>query len=70
MQQRAWGYRELAEALNAVGIRGNGPTINRRINRGNFNAGFLLACLSVLGNGADVVEATTLVPASGSKPTV
>ena len=70
MKQREWGYRELAEALNAVGIRGNGPTINRRINRGNFNAGFLLACLSVLGNGADVVEVTKLVPASGSTPTV
>ncbi|WP_434514424.1 DUF6471 domain-containing protein [Dechloromonas sp. ARDL1] len=70
MQQRAWGYRELAEALNEVGIRGNGPTINRRINRGNFNAGFLLACLSVLGNGADVAEATKLLPASGSKSSV
>lgn len=68
MQQRDWGYRELAEALNAVGIRGNGPAINRRINRGNFNAGFLLACLSVLGNGADVVAATEMVPPSGSKP--
>lgn len=68
MLQREWGYRELAAALNAVGVRGNGPTINRRINRGNFNAGFFLACLAVLGNGADVVEATKMTPAFGSKP--
>lgn len=68
MQQRAWGYRELAEALNAVGIRGSGAVINRRINRGNFNAGFFLACLAVLGNGADVIEATKTTPAFGSKP--
>lgn len=67
MHRRGWGYRELAEALNAVGFRGTAAVINRRINRGNFNAGFLLVCLAVLGNGAEVAEVTKLPSASGSK---
>lgn len=56
MAQRAWGYRELAEALEREGLRVSAPVLNRRINRGNFSAAFLLACLSALGNGSDVAD--------------
>lgn len=48
MQARNWGYRELAEALRPLGVKRSAAVINRRVNRGNFSAGFLLACLSVL----------------------
>lgn len=48
MQGRGWGYRELSEALRGLGIKRSAALINRRINRGNFSAGFLLACLEVL----------------------
>jgi hypothetical protein len=48
MQARNWGYQELAEALKTQGVKRSAAVINRRINRGNFPAGFLLACLNVL----------------------
>ncbi|MGT2458971.1 DUF6471 domain-containing protein [Cupriavidus basilensis] len=51
MKARGWGYQELAEALRALGIKRSATVINRRINRGNFSAGFLLACLEVLQAG-------------------
>lgn len=56
MQERGWGYTELAEALEAQGIRRSAAAINRRINRGNFSAGFLLACLQVLGCALELRE--------------
>ena len=49
MRARAWDYAKLADALKALGMRRSAAVINRRINRGNFSAGFLLACLNVLG---------------------
>lgn len=48
MTRRGWGYRELSEALRAQGINRSAAAINRRINRANFTAGFLLACLRAL----------------------
>lgn len=62
MKSCGWGYKELAEALKAQGIKRSAPVINRRINRGNFPAGFLLACLYVLksgGNGTAGTKAMT-----------
>lgn len=54
-----WGYRELAEGLEAgFGVEISAVALNRRINRGNFSAGFLLMCLEVLK-----------VPLTGSQPT-
>jgi hypothetical protein len=49
MRERGWGYSELAEALRPLGIKRSAAVINRRINRGNFNAGFVLACLHAMG---------------------
>ncbi|AWI75112.1 hypothetical protein CEW83_07685 [Parazoarcus communis] len=66
MLQRGWGYRELAEALNAKRIPGSATVINRRINRGNFSAAFLLVCLSILGNESDLVDAVTAKDGVGS----
>lgn len=48
MRERGWGYQELSDALKTQGIKRSATVLNRRINRGNFSAGFLLACLSVL----------------------
>ena len=48
MRERGWGYSELSEALKPLGIKRSTTVINRRINRGNFNAGFLLACLHAM----------------------
>jgi len=48
MEARGWGYQELSEALRPLGIKRSAAVINRRINRGNFSAGFLLACLEAL----------------------
>lgn len=48
MRERGWGYQELSDALQPLGIKRSATVLNRRINRGNFSAGFLLACLEVL----------------------
>lgn len=48
MMRLGWGYRDLAEALQPLGITRTATAINRRINRGNFSAGFLLACLAAM----------------------
>lgn len=67
MTQRAWGYRELAEALGREGLRVSAPVLNRRINRGNFSAAFLLACLAVLGNKDDVLSVLTATKVARDK---
>lgn len=54
MRERGWSYSELSEALKPLGIKRSATVINRRINRGSFNAGFLLACLSAMGVTLDV----------------
>lgn len=59
MKARAWGYRELAEALKSQGVKRSAAVINRRVNRGDFPAGFLLACLYVLENEVDSTAGTT-----------
>lgn len=71
MKAREWGYKELAEALKSLGVKRSAAVINRRINRGNFPAGFLLACLYVLENEADSTVGTTASarPAMGSNET-
>lgn len=48
LRECGWGYQDLAEALKAEGIHKTPAVLNRRINRGNFSAGFLLACLKVM----------------------
>lgn len=62
MQARNWGYAELSLALRAQGVKRSPAVINRRINRGNFSAGFLLVCLKVLEDGAGVNSGTVTAP--------
>ena len=70
MKSRNWGYRELAEALKAQGVKRSAAVINRRINRGNFPAGFLLACLYVLENGADGTAGTKPMAGGAQEPSM
>ncbi|WP_162897157.1 DUF6471 domain-containing protein [Chromobacterium rhizoryzae] len=53
MRERGWGYQELSDALQPLGIKRSTAVLNRRINRGNFSAGFMLACLHVLQQNED-----------------
>ncbi len=54
MESRGWGFRQLSEQLATVGADMTAPAINRRINRGNFTAGFLLMCLEAMGAKLEV----------------
>lgn len=45
MIRLGWTYTNLAEALQPLGVVRTSTVINRRINRGNFSAGFFLACI-------------------------
>ncbi|OWW22628.1 hypothetical protein AYR66_27135 [Noviherbaspirillum denitrificans] len=55
MQALSWGYRDLSEHLGILGVEMDPPAINRRINRGNFSAAFLLMCLKAMRLRIDVV---------------
>ena len=57
MQRSGWGYPELSAALAAMGIRRSAAVLNRRINRGTFSAGFLLACFTAMGSELALVKA-------------
>ena len=48
MDSRGLRFRELSERLAAMGVAMKPPAVNRRINRGNFTAGFFLMCLEAM----------------------
>ena len=54
LEDKGWGYRQLSEALASMGVCMSAPAINRRVNRGNFTAGFLLMCLKAMGAGLGI----------------
>lgn len=45
MIRLGWTYVDLANALQPLGVVRAATVVNRRINRGNFSAGFFLACI-------------------------
>lgn len=47
--QRGLSIRQLAQLLAMRGLEMETKTLRRRINRGSFDAGFLLMCLTALG---------------------
>jgi len=50
MRRREWRYQRLSSELKVkLGIVESAGRLNRKVNRGRFSAGFLLACLEVLG---------------------
>jgi len=49
MARKKVTYAELSDRLAALGIREPPGSLNRKINRKRFQAGFLLACLKALG---------------------
>ena len=57
MGRLGWGYAELSAALAAMGIRRSATVLNRRINRGTFSAGFLLACFTAMGSELALMKA-------------
>jgi len=49
LKKQKLSYRELSERLSAIDVSISPTLLNRRINRGNFSADFLLLCLCELG---------------------
>jgi hypothetical protein len=50
LARRNIGYRELAERLEAIGVKGmNERTISNKVNRGTFSAVFLAQCMDAIG---------------------
>jgi len=49
MKRRKVTYAELSARLAMLGIRETAGSLNRKVNRRRFQAGFLLACLKALG---------------------
>jgi hypothetical protein len=50
LEEKNWTYGNLANALKQnLGVDIAATALNRRVNRGNFSAGFLLMCKDVLG---------------------
>ncbi len=49
LKRRNIGYRELAEKLEAIGVKESERNIANKISRGGFSAVFLLQCLEAIG---------------------
>lgn len=62
MLARRWRYRDLAEALRAQGYESSPALLNRRINRGNFTAAFLMLCLDTFENWPSVPTNARIAP--------
>lgn len=53
LKRRGVTYAQLAEKLEAIGVKENERNLNNKISRGGFTAAFLLQCLVA-------IEATSL----------
>ena len=49
LAKRQMTYGQFADLLGDLGVSITAKTLTRRINRGTFDAGFLLLCLHALG---------------------
>lgn len=49
MRSRGVTYKRLSQLLEEFGIDEMPSRINRKVHRGQFSAGFFLACLSAMG---------------------
>jgi hypothetical protein len=49
MARRGIGHQELADRLCSVGHKTTKASIDCKLSRGSFGAGFLLLCLKVIG---------------------
>ncbi len=49
LKRRNIGYRELAEKLDAIGIKDSERNIANKISRGGFTAVFFIQCLEAIG---------------------
>src|SRR3990172_8888842 len=49
LKRRNVGYRELAEKLEAIGVKDSERNIANKISRGGFTAVFFLQCLVAVG---------------------
>lgn len=62
LDKRGMSYRELAEALGREGVEISPMAVNLRVNRGEFSAGFLFACLRALNLPGVEFDGDTLAP--------
>jgi hypothetical protein len=49
LKRRNLGYKDLAERLQAIGIKENERNISNKIARGGFTAVFFLQCMEAIG---------------------
>jgi 3-mercaptopyruvate sulfurtransferase SseA len=49
LKRRGLGYRDLAERLQAIGVKENEPNVVNKIARGTFTAIFFLQCMEAIG---------------------
>lgn len=49
LKRRSVSYRDLAEKLEAIGVRDNERNISNKIARGSFTAVFFVQCMHAIG---------------------
>jgi hypothetical protein len=71
MSKRGWRYQRLALELKLkLGIVESTAQLTRKVNRGKFGAGFLLACIEVLGiSDVRMSEVRRLAETAGANDT-
>jgi hypothetical protein len=49
LKRRDVSYRDLAEKLDAIGVKDSDRNISNKISRGSFTAVFFVQCMEVIG---------------------
>ena len=49
LKRRHLGYKELAEKLDAIGVKDSERNLANKVSRGSFTAAFFLQCLVAIG---------------------
>ncbi len=49
LKRRHLGYKELADKLEAIGVKDSERNLANKVSRGSFTAAFFLQCLEAIG---------------------
>jgi hypothetical protein len=62
LKRRDLSYKDLAQRMEAIGLKANERTIANKIARGGFTAAFFLQCMEAIGVRAIHLDNVTSLP--------
>jgi hypothetical protein len=64
LKRRNLSYKDLADQLQAIGVKENERNVSNKIARGGFTAAFFLQCMEAIGVRAIHLDDVTSLPSS------